>query len=68
MLSKDVVVYYKLAENQPGRVELIPYRDTQDGPGTFMMVVTPGIDLKPLDRLADARPFLALPGRETIRK
>lgn len=52
-LSKDVVVYYKLAENQPGRVELIPYRADPDKPGTFLMVVTPGLDLGPITGGAD---------------
>lgn len=52
-LTKDLVVYYRLAEDLPGRVEVIPYRKNESGPGTFMMVVTPGLDLKPLDHGAD---------------
>lgn len=47
-LDRDLVVYYKLAEDLPGRIEVIPYRADPNGPGTFMMVVTPGIDLQPL--------------------
>jgi Ca-activated chloride channel family protein len=47
-LNKDFVFYYRLADNLPGRVELIPFRDNEKEPGTFMMVVTPGADLKPL--------------------
>lgn len=47
-LDQDLVVYYKLAEGQPGRVELLTHRPGPDGPGTFMMVLTPGVDLKPI--------------------
>ncbi|MGH7955468.1 MAG: VIT and vWA domain-containing protein, partial [Opitutaceae bacterium] len=52
-LDRDFVFYYRLADNLPGRVEVIPYRAAKDKPGTFMMVVTPGIDLKPLTRGSD---------------
>ncbi|MEZ0387166.1 MAG: VIT domain-containing protein [Verrucomicrobium sp.] len=52
-LTKDLVVYYRLEDNLPGRVEVIPYRAKESGPGTFMMVVTPGLDLQPLNHGAD---------------
>ena len=52
-LTKDLVLYYKLADNLPGRVEVIPYRADAAKPGTFMAVLTPGVDLKPLDGGAD---------------
>jgi Ca-activated chloride channel family protein len=52
-LNKDLVLYYRLAQNLPGRVDLIPYRESKDKEGTFMLVVTPGIDLKPLNHGAD---------------
>lgn len=52
-LNGDLVFYYRLAENLPGRVELIPYRKAGAEPGTFMLVVTPGLDLKPLTSGAD---------------
>ncbi len=52
-LDRDFVLYYRLADNLPGRVEVIPYRASKDKPGTFMMVVTPGVDLQPLARGAD---------------
>jgi Ca-activated chloride channel homolog len=52
-LDRDFVFYYRLAENLPGRVEVIPYRAAKDKPGTFMMVVTPGLDLKPITGGAD---------------
>ena len=44
-LTNDVVVYYKLTEDLPGKVELVPYRSQKGGPGTFMLLVTPGLDL-----------------------
>lgn len=52
-LDRDFVFYYRLADNLPGRVEVIPYRAGKDKPGTFMLVVTPGIDLQPLTHGAD---------------
>ncbi|MFT3783240.1 MAG: VIT and VWA domain-containing protein [Nibricoccus sp.] len=52
-LDRDFVFYYRLADNLPGRVEVIPYRGSKDKPGTFMMVVTPGVDLKPITHGAD---------------
>lgn len=52
-LTRDFVLYYRLADNLPGRIEVIPYRSSKDKPGTFMMVVTPGVDLKPLTQGAD---------------
>jgi len=52
-LNRDLVVYYRLAQDLPGRVELIPFRDDKAAPGTFQLVVTPGIDLQPLQNGAD---------------
>ncbi len=52
-LDRDFVLYYRLADNLPGRVEVIPYRADKSKPGTFMMVVTPGIDLQPITQGAD---------------
>lgn len=49
-LNQDFVLYYRLAENMPGRVEVIPYKPSKDEPGTFMMTVTPGVDLAPLNQ------------------
>jgi len=52
-LTRDVVLYYRLRDDLPGRVELVPYRASLDAPGTFMLVLTPGIDLAPLGKGAD---------------
>ena len=52
-LDGDLVVYYRLADNLPGRVEMITHRPDPNLPGTFMMVVTPGIDLQPLTQGVD---------------
>jgi len=52
-LDRDFVFYYRLADNLPGRVEVIPYRADKTKPGTFMMVVTPGIDLQAITQGAD---------------
>lgn len=47
-LARDFVLYYRLADGLPGRVEVIPYREADAREGTFMLVVTPGVDLAPL--------------------
>ncbi len=47
-LDTDIVVYWRLAENLPGSVDLVAHRPNADKPGTFMMVLTPGDDLKPI--------------------
>ncbi|MGA1791250.1 MAG: VIT domain-containing protein [bacterium] len=49
-LSRDIVVYYRLDDDVPARVELIPYREDPSHPGTFMVAVTPGASLQ---RIAD---------------
>ena len=52
-LSRDFVFYYRLAEDLPGRVELLAYKPVADKPGTFMLTVTPGVDLAPISGGAD---------------
>lgn len=47
-LSKDFVFYYRLADDLPGRVELLAHKASANEPGTFMLTVTPGIDLAPI--------------------
>ena len=52
-LNRDFVLYYRLPTNLPGRVEVLSYRPDATKPGTFMAVVTPGIDLQPITTGAD---------------
>lgn len=52
-LSRDLVFYYRLADDTPARVELLTYRDNPREDGTLMLVMTPAADLKPLDRGSD---------------
>ncbi len=52
-LDTDIVVYWRLAEGQPGQVELVTHKPDAEGEGTFMLVVTPGDDLAPIDRGTD---------------
>ena len=52
-LNRDFVFYYRLQDELPGRVEVIPFRDNRSEPGSFMMVITPGVDLKPLTNGVD---------------
>lgn len=52
-LDQDVVLYYRLQDGVPGRVDLLTYKEAGDKEGTFMMTLTPGIDLKPITQGAD---------------
>ncbi|HYP99015.1 MAG TPA: VIT and VWA domain-containing protein [Polyangiaceae bacterium] len=52
-LTSDVVVYYKLQPDLPGSVQLVPYRAAGGKPGTFMMLVTPGLDLPAIEHGTD---------------
>lgn len=52
-LDEDFVFYYMLEEGLPGRLEMLTYRENEDKPGTFMMVMTPGVDLRPLSKGSD---------------
>lgn len=47
-LDKDIVVYYRYAENLPGSVDLVAYKEESSKQGTFMMTITPGMDLQPI--------------------
>ncbi len=52
-LNQDLVVYYRLDENVPARVELIPYRPSSKEKGTLMVVITPAADLKTIEEGTD---------------
>lgn len=47
-LNKDIVVYWRLNENLPGAVDLVTYKNEGSSTGTFMLTLTPGIDLAPI--------------------
>lgn len=47
-LTKDIVFYYRLQDTVPARLELVPYRSGSHEDGTFMVVVTPGASLAPI--------------------
>ncbi len=44
-LDKDIVMYWRLAPNLPGSVDLVTHREKGAKRGTFMMTLTPGDDL-----------------------
>jgi Ca-activated chloride channel homolog len=52
-LEKDIIFYFKLKDNLPGRIEVIPYKAAKEKQGTFMLVATPGLDLKELTQGSD---------------
>lgn len=47
-LDKDMVVYWRLQDGLPGSVDLVTYKPEADKRGTFMLVLTPADDLKPI--------------------
>jgi Ca-activated chloride channel family protein len=51
-LDRDIVVYYRLAQDLPARVDLLAHRDGE-GPGTFLLIVTPGADLQEITEGVD---------------
>ena len=44
-LDKDIVMYWRLAPNLPGSIDLVTHREPGAKRGTFMMTLTPGDDL-----------------------
>jgi Ca-activated chloride channel family protein len=54
-LNGDLVVYWRHQAGLPGSVDLVTYKPEANGTGTFMMVVTPGDDLK---RITEGRDWV----------
>ncbi len=52
-LDRDFLLYYRLDDDLPGRIDLVAHRPDPSKPGHFMMVVTPGVDLAPITRGSD---------------
>ncbi len=47
-LDNDLVVYWRHQAGLPGSVDLVTHKPDPSGRGSFMLVVTPGDDLKPI--------------------
>ena len=47
-LNQDVVIYWRLEPDLPGAIELVTHKEEGSRRGTFMLSVTPGIDLQPI--------------------
>jgi Ca-activated chloride channel family protein len=52
-LDKDIVMYWRLAPNLPGAIDLITHREEGAKRGTFMMTLTPGDDLARIEEGRD---------------
>ena len=52
-LDRDLVIYWRHRPGLPGSVDLVTHKPDAEGRGTFMMVVTPGEDLKPISEGRD---------------
>jgi len=53
ILDKDLVIYWRHKAGLPGSVDLVTYKPDASKRGTYMMVVTPGDDLKPINKGKD---------------
>lgn len=52
-LDKDIVVYWRLASDLPGSVDMMTYRAEGKSKGTFLLTLTPGNDLEALNKGRD---------------
>jgi len=52
-LNNDLVVYWRLAPDLPASVDMLTFKPDSEGRGTFMLVLTPGDELKPIARGKD---------------
>jgi len=52
-LDQDLVIYWRHQDGLPGSVDLVAHKPAGDRRGTFMMVVTPGDDLQPIQEGKD---------------
>ncbi len=52
-LDKDLVVYWRHQTGLPGSVDLVSYKPEGARKGTFMLTLTPGDDLKPVEEGRD---------------
>ena len=48
-LDEDLVVYWRLEQGLPGAVDLVTHRPEGSDRGTFMLTLTPGDDLPPIE-------------------
>ncbi|MCV6609406.1 MAG: VIT and VWA domain-containing protein [Amphritea sp.] len=47
-LDEDILVYWRHAEGLPGGLDMVTYKEASDKAGTFMLTLTPGDDLAPV--------------------
>ena len=47
-LDTDIVVYWRLAPNTPASVDLVTHKQADKNTGTFMLTLSPGVDLAPV--------------------
>ena len=52
-LDQDIVLYWRLIPELPGSVDLVTYKDPSSSQGTFMLTLTPGADLEPIEQGRD---------------
>lgn len=52
-LDKDLVVYWRHQPGLPGSVDMVTYKPEASKRGTFMLSITPGDDLKPIQHGSD---------------
>ena len=48
-LDKDLLLYWRHSDGLPGSLDMTTYKKDSKAPGTFMLTLTPGDDLSPLN-------------------
>ena len=66
-LDKDILVYWRLAPNLPGSIDLVTHREAGKKRGTFMMTLTPGDDLAKITEGRDWAFVLDMSGSMTAK-
>ena len=52
-LDKDIVVYWRHTKGLPGAVDMVTHKEPGKNRGTFMLTITPGDDLAPIQQGRD---------------
>lgn len=52
-LDKDILLYWRHSDGLPGSLDMSSYKQDSTSPGTFMITLTPGDDLAPLQNGRD---------------
>ena len=52
-LNQDIIAYWRHTPGLPGALDMVTYKATPEGKGTFLLTLTPAMDLQPLQQGRD---------------